>query len=58
MTNEVVAVGEGFAFFRWHSLKWGPIEAVCQYSCDIDICAQIWDRIRFEAQTALLETPK
>lgn len=37
--------GEGFAFFRWHGLKWGWLHSECRYSTRADCCAYLWDRV-------------
>ena len=35
--------GEGFAYFRWHSLTW-PYPCHCEYAPDM-ICYRCWNRI-------------
>jgi len=42
-----VRLGEGFAFFRWHAIKYGTYEDGCPgYGRPGVGCNQIWDRIQ------------
>jgi hypothetical protein len=45
MSNETrpadPVVGEGFAFFRWHSLMW-PYQCTCNQSPGEYFCVRLW----------------
>jgi hypothetical protein len=37
--------GEGFAYFRWHSLKWPSLNCNCGYR-EQWLCWQEWNKLR------------
>ncbi len=41
MSTEDVSVGEGFAFFRWHSLRWAGGLDICRYRTSY-VCFRLW----------------
>lgn len=51
-------IGEGFAFFRWHSMKWGWLQSKCRYNDHVDVCADLWDRLRRHHVTGHAATPR
>lgn len=51
-------VGEGFAYFRWHSVQW-PYPCTCPYTTEPNFCRQLWDEFERDVHhiPALKETP-